>query len=243
MGKQTMNEQENIAISRRELMKTSALALGATLAGGALLRPNMAHAQEMTADEEKPMTGAEPTTTEPDTTEPAMDADMAQDDIATLNSALGLEYLLHDLYLRAADANTIGEGKRVYLRARLGQLAPAMRDNKARHIVSLSEMIGAAGGEVVERRAYNFPSDVFISPIAFSGFSAALEEIACGACLGALNSLQSRDARAAGASLFANASRHAALVRMAGGLEFSPRYFEGALSTQQVQQLIAPYLA
>ncbi len=229
-----MNERGNIAISRRQLMKTSALALGATLVGGALLQPKMARSQEEADD--KPMTGEEPAMDEDD-------AGLATDDIAALNSALGLEYLLHDLYLRADAANATGEGKRIYLRGRLGQLAPAMRDNKARHIVSLTQMIGAAGGTVVERGAYNFPSDVFISPIAFSTFAAALEEIACGACLGARNSLQSRDAQAAGASLFGNASRHAALVRMAGGLEFSPRYFEGALSTQQVQQLIAPYLA
>ena len=233
--------------ARREVFKRTSLAAGALLLGGALT--NAARSQEAAAPQptatpqptpQATANGALMTATEAEAAEAAA---VTAGDMDLLNLVLQTEYLLHDLYLRVAQANQPGEGKRLYIRGHLGELVPTFRDNKAAHIVALTKTIADGGGAVAPRGAYNFPADVFLSPLSFGEFAATLEELSAGAALGALNEIQDGNRRADLAALYGGTTRQASLIRLLNGLGFSPRYFENAISAPEVRRLIAPYLA
>lgn len=161
----------------------------------------------------------------------------APGDLEILNFALGLERLELDFYNRAIAANDATK----YLRGRLFEVLAPIRDHEAAHIQALEAAIAGAGGTAVGPAArYEYPREVFISPIAFARYAFTLEEIGVGAYLGASGAIKSNALRRAAASIYGVETRHAAVWRHLGGHNFSIRYYEGPLSVAQVQGLIAP---
>lgn len=217
-------EQTTPKVARRTLLKRTALLAGGIAASGSGL--------QAATTKPKPKPKSKPAPKKTTKRPPSNNSDL---DI--LNFALGLEYLENNFYARAAQAHA----QHAYLHAPLGAIVTTIRDDEAAHVQALSAAITKAGGTPASPGDYSFPVDVFESPIAFTRFAAVLEEIGIGAYLGAIGNIRDGELRKAAASIYGVESRHAALMRLLGGEQFSPRYYEGALTMAQVNSLVAPY--
>lgn len=164
-------------------------------------------------------------------------AALAGGDLTILNFALGLEHLEAAFYAQVLAAHS----RHGFLEPHTVGLAQQLAAIEATHVSTLRTAITAGGGTPVQPMQYAFPPSVFVSPVAFTWFGFTLEEIGIGAYLGAIGHLESSGLRAAAASIYGAEVRHAAILRSQAGFESSPRYFEGSLSVEQVQGLVAPY--
>lgn len=232
-------EQLNTAVSRparRDFLGRAALATGTILGAATLARPVLA-----ATPAEKEMTEA------PKMEAPKMDTATSKPekplvspaDLEILNFALGLERLEAAFYAQVLGAHQ----NRAYLAPRQLESAHSIGAIEITHVSTLEKAILDAGGSLAPSATYRFPANVFLSPVAFSWFGYTLEEIGIGAYLGAVGQIQSKDLRKAAASIYGAEVRHAALLRSFGGFTFAPRYFESPLSVEQVQALVAPYIA
>ena len=220
-------------LTRRSLLSGVALGGAVTLASGALSRVAVAQG----------------TTTTPAATPPAdapaeamaapMPKPVSESDLEILNFALGLERLEAAFYAQIQGA----QQERAFLNERMLGAAREIGANEIAHLQALETAIIDGGGTPAVAASYRFPSNVFISPVAFTWFAHTLEEIGIGAYLGAVGQIESGALRRAAASIYGSETRHAALLRSLGGFIIAPRYFESPLSVEQVQGLIAPSVA
>ena len=167
-----MNNSTTQTISRREtLAKAGILGAGAA---AFLLAAKSSHAQAAT---DKPLMTA--------AAAPAPQMTAATGDLDTVRFALGLERLEASFYAQVAMAHQ----KRAYLPARSLELMQKIATAKAAHVGALEGVLTGAGQELPNAMNYQFPAQVFQSPITFAWFAYTLEEIGIGAYLGAVGSL------------------------------------------------------
>jgi rubrerythrin len=227
-----MSQDLNTSLSRRTIIQSAGLVAGGLAIGSTLGR--VAHAQDAPS-----AAGAAAAAKPAATTTPAPPRKVAPGDLDILNFALGLELLEQDFYSRVVTANEAQK----YLHGRFAEVVPVIRDNETAHVQAITALITQLGGTPAAAPVTNFPTDVFISPVSFARFAYTLEEIGVGAYLGAISKIRSGDVRRAAASIYGSETRHAALLRHLGGFQFSPRYYEGPLTVEEVTRLIAPFVS
>ena len=159
-------------------------------------------------------------------------------DLDIVRFALTMEQLEAAFYAQIVTAHQ----NRVYLPARAFQLAQQIALAEADHVRALSGVLAGAEQAVPAAPTFQFPAQVFLSPITFAWFAYTLEEIGIGAYLGAVGNIESDDIRQAAASIYGAEAQHAALLRTFAGFNFAPRYYESPLSVDQVTTLITPYI-
>ena len=225
-----MNNIKEQNISRREtLAKVGLLGAGAA---AFLLASKTSSAQPAAAKaDDKPMMTAT------DAPAPKMMAETGDLDIVKF--ALGLERLEAAYYAQVVMA----QGTRAYLPVRSLELMQKIALAKNAHVSALEGVLTGAGQTLPDAMNYQFPAQVFQSPITFAWFGYTLEEIGIGAYLGAVGSIESADIRNAAASIYGAKAQHAALLRTLAGFEFAPRYYESPLTVDQVNGLLAPYMS
>ena len=227
--KQTINPLSKDALSRRQALVAIAGA------GGVLALSAIAQAQG------KPALTAQ---------DPAPDAKMdakadkmkmagpSGSDLDIVRFALTMERLEAAFYAQIVAAHTA----RAYLPERSIALTREIAAAEADHVQALEGVLSTAGVEVPAAPSFQFPRDVFVSPIAYAWFAYTLEEIGIGAYLGAVGSIQNDGLRRSAAAIYGAEARHAALLRTFAGFEFAPRYYESPLTVEQVTGLITPYI-
>ena len=222
-----MNNTTNQSVSRREtLAKAGILGAGAAAfllsAKTGFAQPAM-KADKAMADEK--MADA------PKMTAPAGDIDI-------VNFALTMERLEAAFYAQVLTAHQT----RAYLSPRALELTQKIAAAEASHVAALEAVLTGAGQALPAAVTYQFPDQVFVSPVTFAWFGYTLEEIGIGAYLGAVGSIESDAIRQAAASIYGSEAQHAALLRSLAGFDYAPRYYEAPLSVEQVTQLISPYI-
>lgn len=218
-----MNNTTKPFISRREtLAKAGIIGMGAA---AFLLSAKSSHAQPAT--KEKAMTNA-----------PASKMMAPTGDLDIVRFALTMERLEAAFYAQVVAAHQ----KRAYLPPRAFELTQKIALAEADHVAALEAVLTGAGQILPDATTYQFPNQVFISPITYAWFAYTLEEIGIGAYLGAVGSIQSAEIRGAAASIYGAEAQHAAILRTFAGFDFAPRYYEAPLSVEQVTQLITPYI-
>ena len=226
----------NQPTSRREALTTIAAASGAL----ALLAAN-GRAQNTSA-----LTAQDPAPAAPATNAPAAktkDAKMQMavptaGDLDIVRFALTMERLEASFYAQVVGAHQA----RAYLPDRSFALTQTIAAAEADHVRALEGVLTSAGAEVPPAPSFQFPRDVFISPIAYAWFAYTIEEIGIGAYLGAVGNIQNDGLRKSAAAIYGAEARHAALLRTLSGFTFAPRYYESPLTVKQVTTLIAPYI-
>ncbi len=159
-------------------------------------------------------------------------------DLDIVRFALTMERLEAAFYAQVVSAHQ----KRAYLPARSFELAQKIALAESDHVGALEAVLTGAGQTLPPATTYQFPNQVFVSPITYAWFAYTLEEIGIGAYLGAVGSIESDEIRQAAASIYGAEAQHAALLRSLSGFDFAPRYYEAPLSVEQVTQLITPYI-
>lgn len=217
-------------ISRRETL--AKLGIGGAAAAAWLLAPKSSHAQPAIAvpGKDKPMT------TVANETAPRTMA--TSGDLDIVRFALTMERLEASFYAQVVAAHQA----RAYLPPRASEAAQKIAAAEADHVRALEGVLTGAGQALPAATTYQFPTQVFVSPITFAWFAYTLEEIGIGAYLGAVGSIESEAIRQAAASIYGAEAQHAAILRTFAGFDFAPRYYESPLTTDQVRQLIAPYI-
>ena len=219
-------------ISRRDAL-TQAGAVAAS-AAALLLASKTSQAQDATTATPQtatdqlamPATGAAPTAT------------ASAGDLDIVRFALKMEQLEAAFYAQVVSAHQ----NRAYLPARAFELTQQIAQAEASHVAALSAVLSGAGQSVPAAPNFQFPAGVFVSPITFAWLAYTLEEIGIGAYLGAVGSIESEDIRQAAASIYGAEAQHAAILRTFASFDFAPKYYEVPLTTDQVTQLIAPYI-
>ena len=159
-------------------------------------------------------------------------------DLDIVRFALTMERLEAAFYAQVVSAHQ----KRAYLPPRSLELTQKIAAAEADHVRALEAVLTGAGQTLPPATTYQFPNQVFVSPITYAWFAYTLEEIGIGAYLGAVGSIQSAEIRQAAASIYGAEAQHAAILRTFAGFDFAPRYYEAPLSVEQVTQLITPYM-
>ena len=159
-------------------------------------------------------------------------------DLDIVRFALMMERLEAAFYAQVLSAHQ----KHAYLPPRSLELAQKIATAEADHVGALEAVLAGAGQELPDVSTYQFPDQVFVSPITYAWFAYTLEEIGIGAYLGAVGSIQSATIRQAAASIYGAEAQHAALLRSLSGFDFAPRYYEAPFTVDQVTQLITPYI-
>ncbi len=159
-------------------------------------------------------------------------------DADILNFALGLEYLEATFYASIVDANN----RRSYLSPAVAKAAQGLADDEAAHVTAILDVIGRAGGTPVAKPSFQFPANVYVSPIAFLDLAAIFEVTGTGAYLGAAPKLDSVDALKFAASIYGIETRHTGLIRMMAGMNPSPTALEIPLEVPEVQRRVAPFI-
>ena len=226
----------NQTVSRREtLAKAGIFGAGAA---ALLLSARASSAQPATAD--TAMNGTA-------TAETAMDSTAMADapetmapggDLDIVRFALTMERLEAAFYSQVVTAHQTHP----YLAPRALELTQKIAAAEASHVAALEAVLTGAGQTLPDAATYQFPGQVFVSPITFAWFAYTLEEIGIGAYLGAVGSIDSDEIRGAAASIYGAEAQHAALLRTFAGFDYAPRYYEAPLSVEQVTQLISPYI-
>lgn len=227
---ETQTQPEN---SRRTLLRNAGLAAGAVLVAGSA-KSAFAQAPAM------------PPSSAPD---PAMMPMMAANavfgslatlssDVDILNFALTLEYLEADFYNRVVEANTA----RPYLRGRIGQIAQKLAADENAHVAAIVPMITELGGTPIPKPTFQFPSEAFISSVAFLDHAALLEGTGVGAYLGAAPKVRKAAVLKFAASIYGIEARHTGLIRFVAGYAPVENALEVPLSTDVIATRIAPLI-
>jgi hypothetical protein len=168
-----------------------------------------------------------------DTAAGAMKAPMASD-TDLLRTSMLVEQVGAAYYAQVMGA----QNARAYLPSKVITAVMQMAQTKSAHVTAIAGALSDTGVSPL----FKFPTGAFISKIGMPWLGFTLEEIAIGAHLTTLDSLQMRSLRPVVAGIIGANSGHAALLRTLVGTEFSPRYFEAKLSPDQVQKYMSAYL-
>ncbi len=143
---------------------------------------------------------------------------MSADDVAILNSALGLEHEAIAAYQLGAESGL--------LQKPVLDLAVTFQGQHKAHAELLSDTVRTLGGTPVEpNSAYDFPTDKLKSQADVLGFAADLEQAAVSAYLGAIPQFHDRGLSKAAASILGDEAMHWATLRNALGLPPVPEAF------------------
>lgn len=151
-------------------------------------------------------------------------------DVDIFNFALILEYLEADFYNRAVNAHT----QRAYLKGRVMDVAQKLAADENAHVEAITRRIGQLGGTPVASPAFQFPSEVFISEVAFLDLAGTLEQNGVHAYLGAAPKIRNRDNLRFAASIYGIEARHTGLIRLVSGRTFSPDSVESPLPASEI---------
>ncbi len=151
-------------------------------------------------------------------------------DVDIFNFALILEYLEADFYNRAVNANT----QRAYLKGRVIDVAQKLASDENAHVEAITRRIGQLGGTPVASPSFQFPSEVFISEVAFLDLAGTLEQNGVHAYLGAAPKIRNRDNLRFAASIYGIEARHTGLIRLVSGRTFSPDSVESPLPASEI---------
>jgi len=164
--------------------------------------------------------------------------DREANDVAILNYALTLEYLEADFYNRVVEADTA----RSFLRGRTKDIARVLARDENTHVEVVTQAIQNLGGTPVAKPTFQFPSEAFISPIAFLQTSAQLEETGVSAYLGQGANVARLDVLNFAASIYGNEARHTGMIRYLLGDVFAPRDLELPLPMGTVLERVKPFI-
>jgi rubrerythrin len=140
------------------------------------------------------------------------------EDVAILNTALGLEHEAIAAYQLGAESGL--------LQKPVLDLAVTFQDQHKAHRDLLAETISKLGGAPVEAKpSYDFPNHQLKSPGDVLGFAADLEQAAVSAYLGAVPQFGDRALAKAAASILGDEAVHWATLRNALGLPPVPDAF------------------
>jgi hypothetical protein len=162
----------------------------------------------------------------------------ARSDVEILNAALLLEHLEAEFYARVVAADQA----RPYLQGRVRAAAQTLARDETTHVQTVSEMITKLGGSPIEKPQFQFPANVFISPIAFLQLSVELEENGVGAYLGAAPMVKNKDVLNFAASIYGNETRHTAWIRFLLGDQFAPRDLEQPRTIAEATANASPFI-
>lgn len=219
---------ENIKFNaRRSALKTLASAGAASGALALLTRVGQAADSKPTMTAQEPMTKSDNSNAAP-----------TGGDLDIVRFALTMERLEAAFYAQVVTAHKT----RAYLPARSFALAQEIAVAEADHVQALEGVLTAAGAEIPATPKFQFPGDVFISPVAYAWFAHTIEEIGVGAYLGAVGNIENDSLRRSAAAIYGAEARHVAILRTLAGFDFAPFYFESPLSIEQVTNLITPYI-
>ena len=216
--------------SRRDTIAQAGLVAGGLMIGSLLGRTKAAHADDMMNNSSMMMP--------PIATATFGSLLMPKSDVDILNFALILEYLEADFYTRAVQAHAT----RPYLIGKVPALAQKLRDDENAHVLAIQQRITDLGGTPVGKPTFQFPSETFISPVAFLQFAATLEQTGVGAYLGAAPMIKRGDVLRFAASIFGIETRHTSMIRFAGGYLAAPDALESPLSLNEVAMRVAPLI-
>lgn len=169
---------------------------------------------------------------------PFGDLAMLKSDVDIFNFALILEYLEADFYTRAVNAQT----QRAFLKGRIPEVAQKLATDENTHVAAIITRIGQLGGTPVASPAFQFPSEAFISEVAFLDFSATLEQTGVHAYLGAAPKIKSHDNLRFAVSIYGIEARHTGLIRLLGGRTFSPDSVESPLPASEIVTAVLPFI-
>jgi hypothetical protein len=166
---------------------------------------------------------------------PAAAAAPTDEDLACLRLLIAVELLEVDFATQALGANVLSSDASRLLGALLAQ-------EKA-HLAGLSSL--AAGAGQVPATAgdidFSYPAGTFGSTAAILKQAAALEDLALGAYLGAVGSVQAPNWKLPLGQIAASEAQHAAALAQLGGRPVLGRAFAPSLSIEAVSAALDPY--
>ncbi len=140
------------------------------------------------------------------------------DDVAILNTALGLEHEAIAAYQLGAESGLLQQPAL--------DLAVTFQGQHKEHAALLSDTVRTLGGTpVVPKPSYDFPVDGLKSQADVLGFAADLEQAAVSAYLGAIPEFEDRALAKAAASILGDEAMHWATLRYALNLPPVPAAF------------------
>lgn len=231
--------------SRRQWLRHAGLVTGLALAGG-LAKNAFAQDTMMKDDAMADPAIADPNMSavtennpnSPGETIASAAMNPAASDVDILNFALGLEFLEADFYARVVEANQ----KRNYLPPMVAMAATKLAADEQAHVDAILELLQKAGATPVAKPGFQFPANVFLSPIAFLDLAATFEVTGTGAYLGAAPMVKGKDALRFAASIYGIEARHTGLIRHLGGMVFSPAAMETPLDMETVLNRVKPFI-
>lgn len=159
-------------------------------------------------------------------------------DLSILNAALLLEYLESEFYARIVAADLA----RPYLQGRTKVAALTLARDEAAHVQNVTNMIVKLGGMPIAKPQFQFPANVYLSPIAFLQLSVELEENGVGAYLGAAPMVKNKDVLNFAASIYGIEARHTGWVRFLSGNSIAPRAIEQPRTIAEATANAAPFI-
>lgn len=201
-------------VSRRDLLKGSAIAVGATLVGiSPLLNKGRVLAQEFSSD------------------------------IDVLNYALTLEHLEYAFYrdgLNRFTRNQIGNMPVLGLpQNKVYDYFEAIRDHEKAHVDTLTSVISSLGGTPVAECVYNFG---YNDALGFLAVATALENTGVMAYDGAVADIQNPDLQTAAATIATVEARHAAFLNLLSGVSPFPAAFDTPKSRAEILAIAGPFI-
>ena len=253
MNNQNTNSEPKI-VSRRDLLRQTGVLAG--IAAGSTLLGRNAHAQAEPATKQ-PLAPGDLSTgpNSPSTPMGAMSGPQGMpasavinkvetpgakeaNDVAILNYALTLEHLESDFYNRVVEA----DNSRSFLRGRTKDIARVLARDEATHVEAVTQAIQNLGGTPIAKPTFQFPSEAFISQIAFLQLSAQLEETGVSAYLGQGANVARLDVLNFAASIYGNEARHTGMIRYLLGDVFAPRDLELPLPMGAILERVKPFI-